>query len=97
MDIKHPPILNINGTSPVDLLQQYIDAHHAIQEAVASMKLAMPHGRDYPRGQEDYAEARKTYLEYIAKVVEAQKYVFELMLVVHDQKSAREEVKNESR
>ncbi len=39
------PTVHMNGTSKRDLLEQYVDAMQAIQEAIEA--LPHPHGRDY--------------------------------------------------
>jgi hypothetical protein len=42
------PILNINGSSPKDLIEPRMEARRAIQTAIEALLQATPNGRDYP-------------------------------------------------
>ncbi len=44
------PIVNHNGTSRSDLVQQRLAASVAIDAAIDAMRGMAPHGRDYPNG-----------------------------------------------
>ena len=45
------PVVNkLSGTHPSDLLESYIAAHKAIEEAVKALSAVWPHGRDYQGG-----------------------------------------------
>jgi len=44
------PIVNINGTSRKQLLEQYLAALLALQVTVKAVQDAAPHGRDYVHG-----------------------------------------------
>ena len=44
------PIVNHNGTSRSDLVQQRLVASVAIDAAIDAMRSMAPHGRDYPNG-----------------------------------------------
>ena len=71
------PIIHLNGTSKDDLLQQYLDAGHALKAALTAMSMAAPNGRDYypagyyPGGSDTYATARSTWDAHLAHVREA--------------------------
>lgn len=41
------PRINLNGTSKGDLLQQQLDALHAVNAAIDALCAAAPNGRDY--------------------------------------------------
>ena len=42
------PILNINGSSPKDLIEPRMEARDFIRSAIEAMLKATPNGRDYP-------------------------------------------------
>lgn len=50
------PLVHLNGTAKNDLLEQNEEAESALSRAIEAVKMAAPHGRDYPLG--DYATAR---------------------------------------
>lgn len=55
MDNIPLPIINNNGTSGENLLEEYNNALRAIQAAMIAYEKVTVHGRDYP----DYAPARE--------------------------------------
>jgi hypothetical protein len=56
------PIVNINGTSINELLEQTQAAAFAVQTAYRALQLAAPHGRDYQTAPEGtYRKAREQY------------------------------------
>ncbi len=66
------PIVHLNGTSKNELLQQYLDAGHALQAALAAMHGAYPNGRDYyPSEPGAYVAARMTWDTHLAHVRDA--------------------------
>ncbi len=66
------PIVHLNGTSKEDLLQQYLDAGHALQAALEAMRGSYPNGRDYyPVGADGYQQARNRWDAHLAHVREA--------------------------
>lgn len=61
------PSIHLNGTSKYDLFEGNRDALFAIQEAIAALIKAAPHGRDYyPQGSGAYAKARDEHLARLA-------------------------------
>ena len=48
------PIVNHNGTSRGDLVQQRLAASVAIDAAIDAMRGMAPHGRDYPNGADAF-------------------------------------------
>jgi hypothetical protein len=60
------PILNINGSSAFDLIDQRRHAMDALLEAIDALKQCTPNGRDYP-GQYDRCIAdRDTHFDRLA-------------------------------
>lgn len=41
------PQINLNGTGGVQLMEQYLLARKAVQDAIEAVAEAAPHGRDY--------------------------------------------------
>jgi hypothetical protein len=65
------PMVHSNGTSKEELMQQLLDAHHALTEALGAMGRASPHGRDYyVMGNETLTKAGDDHRARIAKLVE---------------------------
>lgn len=45
------PIVNrLSGTMPSDLLESYLDARRAVEQAIMALSAVWPHGRDYQGG-----------------------------------------------
>jgi hypothetical protein len=66
------PIVHLNGTSKDSLLQQYLDAGHALETALEAMHGAYPNGRDYyPGAAGAYVTARMIWDAHLAHVREA--------------------------
>ncbi len=42
------PVINLNGTSRVSLVEHFIDAMDALRVAQGKLGECRPHGRDYP-------------------------------------------------
>ena len=56
------PVVNINGTSAEELLNQLQGASEAISIAFKALQEAYPHGRDYQTApQGTYQQAREQY------------------------------------
>ena len=45
-----PQINRLSGTQPSDLLESYMAARKAVEEAVKALSAVWPHGRDYQQG-----------------------------------------------
>jgi hypothetical protein len=65
------PIVNMNGTSRENLLQQYIDALEGLRHAIRTLGAMAPHGRDYQTQPGLYQQARVQYEAMIAPVHKA--------------------------
>ena len=60
------PTIHLNGTGKESLLQQTLDAAHAIQAAMDALSNAMPNARDYyPQGPDAIKQA---YAEHTARM-----------------------------
>lgn len=64
MDLMSPTI-NINGTSRRGLMEQRLEAIHAIDAAIAALKYSLPHGRDYIGDETTYQKDRRIHDERI--------------------------------
>jgi hypothetical protein len=84
------PLLNLNGSSAKDLIEQLSDACSAVGAAQDALAKASPHGRDYQLNPGDYKlareqhEARQTALRAIADELEA------IATNVYDQQAERD-------
>ncbi len=58
MTLLLTPIVNHNGTSRGDLVQQRLVASVAIDAAIDAMRGMAPHGRDYPTGPDAFQTDR---------------------------------------
>ena len=64
------PILSINGTSKNALIDGYVAAISALQEAEGKLRLTLPHGRDYQGDTERYVAARKEHADRVLRLQE---------------------------
>ena len=55
------PVLNLNGSSAEDLIEQLSDACSAVGAAQDALAKASPHGRDYQLNPDDYKLAREQH------------------------------------
>jgi len=60
------PILNINGSSAFDLIDQRRNAMDALLEAIDALKQLTPNGRDYPGQYDRCINDRETHFERLA-------------------------------
>jgi hypothetical protein len=60
------PILNINGSSAFDLIDQRRNAMDALLEAIDALKQLTPNGRDYPGQQDLLAADRALHFDRLA-------------------------------
>jgi phosphopantetheinyl transferase (holo-ACP synthase) len=84
------PLLNLNGSSAENLLEQLSDACSAVGAAREALAKATPHGRDYQLNQSDYQLARKQHearqiaLQAVAEELEA------IAISVYNQQAERD-------
>jgi hypothetical protein len=60
------PILNINGSSAFDLIDQRRNAMDALLEAIDALKRLTPNGRDYPGHYDRCIADRDTHFDRLA-------------------------------
>jgi len=60
------PIVNINGTSREELIEQRIDARRAVTALMETLQHMAPNGRDYIGNQEAFDRDRAIYRERFA-------------------------------
>jgi len=60
------PIVNINGTSREELIEQRIDARRAVAALMETLQHMVPNGRDYIGNQEAFDRDRAIYRERFA-------------------------------
>lgn len=83
------PMINLNGSSAQDLLDQLTDAVLAVSAAYDAVANTAPHGRDYQLNQDDYQIAR---VQHEARLVALQAINEELEAIaenVSEQQEAR--------
>jgi hypothetical protein len=63
------PNVNLNGTRGKDLMDQILDAGHAVRKAMDVLSEAAPNGRDYlPQGAGEYPIAAKQHADRLARI-----------------------------
>ena len=89
------PLVHMNGTSAKDLLEQFVDACHALREAIAAVNETAPNQRDfYTLPETAWAQARA---EHEARLHRLHSVLAELDGIaenVADQQAARENRKH---
>jgi hypothetical protein len=65
-----PPIVNMNGTSRQELLDQQLDVLVAIEALIATMRKAAPNARDFQPKPQDYIPAREAWNERVEALIE---------------------------
>lgn len=84
------PRININGTDGKDLLQQWMDAHAALNKAHEALLTAMPHGRDFQTvAQEFYRLARDEHIDRLKRLERISAEVEQIALNLLEQIGSR--------
>ena len=60
------PIININGSSAFDLIDQRRNAMDALLEAIDALKQCTPNGRDYPGHYDRCIADRETHFDRLS-------------------------------
>lgn len=82
------PVLNINGSSAFDLIDQRRNARDALLEAIDALKQLTPNGRDYP-GQYDRCIAdRDTHFDRLAALHTMREELLDEALHIQQQERA---------
>lgn len=80
------PTVNINGTSRLSLLGDYLDAMASIRATLTSLAKITPHGRDYQTvPHEAYTVAREQHFARVAAIEKVYDEITSIAMAVHDQ------------
>ena len=80
------PQININGTHPDSLVDDYKEAYTALQNAIKALQKCMPHGRDYQINPAVYNDARQEHTDRIFAVSNVAADIIDLGMNVLEQK-----------
>jgi hypothetical protein len=72
------PKVNINGTSQAELEKQCRDAWSAVDKAIDTVMLMLPHGRDYQLNESDYKAARAQHESRIRSLIQVKDEIMEI-------------------
>jgi len=75
-----PPIVNLNGSSRADLIEQYLAVGRVAYNLREAMSACVPHGRDYPMSPVDAGLAREAHFEFYRIILELEKQYIEVAL-----------------
>lgn len=78
------PTINLNGTSPIMLRDEYAAAYGAIDKAIEALAAATLNGRDFPQGWDAYYEARAERDQAFESLRQVQEYVGRILERVCD-------------
>jgi hypothetical protein len=80
------PVVNINGTSAKNLLEEYRAAGHALRTAIEAVSAMTVHGRDFQTAPEGlYQKARAEQVERLRKLQDVLKEVEAMHMAVYEQ------------
>jgi len=84
------PTIHLNGSSPNRLLEELMEAHHALAVARDMLAGAAPNARDYyPQGDDAFRRARTEHNARIAALVEVIGEIAEIAEAIDAQAGAR--------
>jgi len=78
------PTININGTSPERLAEQYGTAKIAVLKALDALGASEPHGRDYYHTPGALAQAQREHLSRLARLEAVQRELSALEIHCYD-------------
>ena len=80
------PVLNLNGTSTTTLLSEYVQAAHAVRQAINAVQNITVHGRDFQTAEPGlYAKARDEQVERLRKLESVLDEIQQLQEAVYEQ------------
>lgn len=80
------PQININGTSRQSLIEQYANAHYALEKAIDEIqKNVEVNGRDYQIRPEEYKLAREQHIEILQSLNHASKYFIQIAIKLQEE------------
>jgi hypothetical protein len=82
------PILNINGSSAFDLIDQRRHAMDALLEAIDALKQCTPNGRDYPSHYDRCIADRETHFDRLAALHALREELLDEALHIQQQEKA---------
>ena len=82
------PILNINGSSAFDLIDQRRHAMDALLEAIDALKQLTPNGRDYPGHYDRCIADRETHFDRLAALHALREELLDEALHIQQQEKA---------
>jgi hypothetical protein len=82
------PILNINGSSAFDLIDQRRNAMDALLEAIDALKQLTPNGRDYPGHYDRCIADRETHFDRLAALHALREELLDEALYLQQQERA---------
>jgi hypothetical protein len=82
------PIININGSSAFDLIDQRRHAMDALLEAIDALKQLTPNGRDYPGHYDRCIADRDTHFDRLAALHTLREELLDEALHIQQQEKA---------
>jgi len=80
------PTIHLNGTSLVDLIKQYEEAHQSVYHAVLETEKASPNARDYyPQGDSASYEARQEHIHRMERLRDVLRELEQILLRLHEE------------
>lgn len=80
------PLIHLNGSGAIALLDALNNAYHRCQDAMEAIRKTAPNGRDYyPLGDNAYKQAREEYDSRIERINSVAMELSELLIHVMDQ------------
>ena len=82
------PIININGSSAFDLIDQRRNAMDALLEAIDALKQCTPNGRDYPGHYDRCIADRETHFDRLSALHTLREELLDEALHIQQQEKA---------
>ena len=82
------PVININGTSAFDLIDQRRNAMDLLLEAIDALKHVAPNGRDYPGHYDRCIADRETHFDRLAALHALREELLDEALYLQQQERA---------
>jgi hypothetical protein len=76
-----PPVVNLNGNSRADLIEQNMEVSKAARALLESLMRASPHGRNYPAL--GFNQAREAHFERSYVVSQIEEEYLQMALAIH--------------
>ena len=76
--MRHP-VIHRNGTSREALMEQYLDARNAVEDAIVALGKAAPNGRDYYPVEGAFSEAVTEHAARVNALCAVSKELYEII------------------